>query len=154
MDTPVIDDELELPAADGEDEEKPAIPEDVTTPDLHDAEGDLDDAEQGGTLDEIQKELDPFLSDGEEQKWLEGSEDADDHVAHDDASLHDAGGGSLLGDEDALGVEGEDFGLVEDASTTSLDQGEEGFEGEEDAIHGELPSLDADEEGEIEDDLG
>ena len=147
----MIDDELELPAADGEDEDKPVVPEDLTTPDLQGEDGDLDDAEQGGTLDEIQRELDV----GEEQKWLEGSEDADDHVAHDDASLHDTGG-SLLGDEDSPGVDGEDFGLVEDASTASLDQGEEGFEGEEDAIHGdgELPNLDADEEGEIEDDLG
>jgi hypothetical protein len=148
------EEELELPQADGEEEEKPLpIAEgegEDAAPVLREDGGDWsDDTEQGGSLVEIQKELDV----GEEQKWLEGSEDAEEIAPGDDTS-DDAGGASLLGDEDAPGVEGEDFGLAENDSSVSLDAGEEGFEGEDDVPTGALPDLDADEEGELEDDLG
>ncbi len=142
-----IDEELELPAADGDDDEKPAILDDDVPALREDGEG-RDDTEQGGSLLEIAAELDV----GEDQKWLEGSEESE-HVPHDDSPLEE-GGGSLLGDEDAPGVDGEDFGLAEHESAAQLDAGEEGFEGEEVTTPGELPDLDADEEAEIEDDLG
>lgn len=147
----IDEEELELPAVDGENEEKPANPDpdDDTAPVLREDDGEgRDDAEQGGSLVDIAAELDV----GEDQKWLEGSEESE-HVHHDDSPLEETGV-SLLGDEDAPGVEGEDFGLA-DSEATQLDAGEEGFEGEDDlTTPAELPNLDADEEGEIEDDLG
>lgn len=150
MPNPGENEDLELPQADGEEDDKPLAPPDAddAPPAVHDDGAGTDDAEQGGSLADIQHELDV----GEEQKWLEGSEDAEEIAPGDDEN--DDESDSLLGDEDAPGVEGEDFGLIEDGSSVSLDAGEEGFEGEEDVPTGALPDLDADEEGELEDDLG
>lgn len=61
--------------------------------------------------------------------------------------------GTFLGEDEAPGVDDEDFGL-DDAPETADDAGEEGFEAADEALRAEdLPSLDADDEGEADDGL-
>ncbi|MEO8801203.1 MAG: hypothetical protein ABI551_25145, partial [Polyangiaceae bacterium] len=78
-----------------------------------------------------------------------GSEFDDSPEFADDRANRSA---SVLDDVDELGVGAEDFGLKEDASTTTIDGGEEGpTEADEDLREEDLPVLDADGDGESED---
>lgn len=132
---PPLEDGDEAPLSGGDDS-IPALPLD---------EGDaMDDRELGGTAEELVSELQTTHEEG-----LDGTEDAGD--IGEDAAPSDLSGASLIGDDEALGAEGEDFGLSEDE--LAPDAGDEGFEGEEEFAFGALPDLDADEEGELDDAL-
>jgi hypothetical protein len=119
----------ELPADEGEDPfddttaEKPADLEDVPEIDASDPTGLLEDAADAEDLDVGAHELD------------------DDERA------------GLLDDADEPGVGDEDFGLDQAAEALVMDAGEEGFDADDDELREEdLPRLDADEDGELDDD--
>lgn len=139
------EDDLPLPPLDDGDEAPQSGPE--IDPTLQEEEGDLmDDGELGGTADELVSELQTIGDDD----LLEGSEDAGDMAGDDEPP--DFSGPSLIGEDEALGVDGEDFGL-NDGDALALDAGDEGFEGEEEFDLDDLPDLDADEEGDLDDPL-
>src|SRR6185437_14296371 len=127
--------ELELPPLDGEGDDDPSPVADEDDVAVRDDDDPYDDA-AGDDAD---------FTDGVDTSD-EPSALADDDVgftADDDEPLEDAPGESMLGDEDAPGVAGEDFGLVEDGDSIR-DAGEEGFDAPEPELRVEdLPRLDA-----------
>jgi hypothetical protein len=146
--TPPPDDELsELPPLDGESPD-----ESDETPEL-DEEPDTDDASR----DDATGEDDPVdlgdldIADGE-GGWLEGTDDADDldmgetNLVELDTEL------DSLKDMEEPGVGDEDFGLGGDPEHTELDAGDEGpVAADEELREQDLPALDADEEGDVDD---
>lgn len=143
-----VDEDLALPVPDGDDSDLPLDVDPALAP-LPTGDAGLDDAEQGGSLADLVRELDV----GEEAPLLEGSEAAEEIPAGD--VLDHEPSASLLGDDDAPGVDGEDFGLGSDAGAPAeVDAGEEGFEDDEPHLTDALPAMDADDDGELEDDLG
>jgi hypothetical protein len=137
-------DDLALPPLDGEG--------DAEGPDVHE---ELDDAFAGGdALDDATSENDPLEEihvDGAEGGWLTDSDDA--HTL--DVGAFDLGGaaeGKILGDDEpeALAAD-EDLGGT-DAEHGIVDGGEEGPLADDEELREEdLPSLDADEEGDVSD---
>ncbi|WP_394838925.1 hypothetical protein LVJ94_18710 [Pendulispora rubella] len=159
MERTTTDEELdELPPMDG-DSDDPSEPEIES----------LDDADE--LASEAQDALDPFDdSTGEaepveelveeERSWLADAEPAEgvelgafDFEA-DLPSIQD-GGGSAIGDDEEPGVDGEDFGIEDSGGApVLLDGGEEGPSGpDEELREADLPALDADEEGDLDDAL-
>ena len=148
------DDELgELPPLDGEgdDEAHGTNVDEVDEVDDGDDEGAtdlLDDSTGDG--DPADEEVDAA---GTEGGWLDDATDADelDVGAHD---LDDQERTNLLEDADEPGVGDEDFGLDPLGASMAGDAGEEGPEGADDDLREEdLPRLDADDDGELEDEV-
>ncbi len=146
---PEVEEELLLPPADGDEDDNEALgdaedADDVTVPgDAHDPYDDAlaDESAFADPIDVVEE----ASALGDDETGV--GDDAGDAVA----AREETG---LLGDDDPLGVEGEDFGLEEDPRDGEKDSGEEGFEEAEEELRAEdLPDLDADEEGEAEDDL-
>ncbi len=131
---PLHTDELELPPLDGAgDDEAPLDePHDVADSD----EGDpYDDAagEDAHFVDKLEALDEPSALGDDEAGFAGGMEE--------EASDTD-GSESLLGDEDAPGVQGEDFG-IDDGNESIRDGGEEGFDAPEPELRVEdLPRLD------------
>jgi len=118
------------------------------------AHEELDDvdvpADDGDPFDDATFESDPVdeLDVTDEASWVDDAEQGTSDEVYDLAEL--AGGGSLLEDNDAPGVGDEDFGLGGDELETAHDGGEEGpAEEDEELREGDLPALDADEDGEV-----
>jgi len=146
---PADDDLDELPPMDGADEGEPeAEPEEIDA--LEDAGDPLDDSTgEGDPVDA--SEIDAH---GGESGWLDDAEDADalDLGASELASFEEAGAHDPKLDFEEPGVEGEDFGLGGDEAAAELDAGDEGpIAADEDLKEADLPQLDADEEGEVDD---
>jgi hypothetical protein len=142
------DDALEeLPPVDGDDDEPAGTDE---------ADDSLEEsAADGDPLDDSTGEADPVEELAvEERSWLDDAEPADgvDIDASDLYGTTDTE--SAIGDIDTPGVEGEDFGLGEDESAAVLDGGEEGpLGGDEELSEADLPELDADDDGDLDDGL-
>lgn len=151
------EDELaDLPPMDGGDED--GAPAEVGVDELGDDPGesrpvDFDDAAVGGDLG-----LDVAVE-GAEGGWLEGADDPAQDDAQNAWALEDGEALAaseraeprLLDDADEPGVGEEDFGLG-DGSSAALDGGEEGPAAEQDGLsEAELPPLDADNEGDLDD---
>ena len=135
----------ELPPLDGEgDDAEPPVEElDDLAPEeqnlLDDATGEADPVDEV----DVPAALEGGLDDAD------GAEDLD--VGGDD--LDDLGNVGLLDDADEPGVGDEDFGLDPAGAALAGDAGEEGPEGADDELREEdLPRLDADDDGELEDD--
>ncbi|HEY1957186.1 MAG TPA: hypothetical protein VGH28_16320 [Polyangiaceae bacterium] len=128
---------LELPPLDGEGDDEPS-----------------DDAPREDEDVAVRDDADPYDdAAGDDADFSEGVDTADEPSAladddtgfstEDDEPIEDAPGESMLGDEDAPGVAGEDFGLV-DGGDSIRDGGEEGFDAPEPELRVEdLPRLDA-----------
>src|ERR1700691_5992083 len=140
------DDELdELPPLD--DEPAPAPEADVGEL-LEEQKGDasLDDA----TGEDAPVDADELEVNEAEGGWLEEPADAPDLDLGDVAmvELGDLGGDDL----EEPGVEGQDFGLVEGPEHGDLDGGDEGpVAADEELREEDLPDLDADDEGDLQD---
>jgi len=106
----------------------------------------LDDAES----DDVP--MDALETQGDEGGWLDDAEDADDLEIEDDELTAFEGVNEAGGDFDDLGVGEEDFGLAAGEQQRHMDGGEEGpSEPDEELRDQDLPELDADEEGEVDD---
>lgn len=146
--TPEVDEDLHLPPPDGggADDDDPAAEEDedddVSVP--GDAENPYDDSvgDERAFAEPITVVEEPSaLGDDEAGVGDDGG-----------AGVHTTEGESMLGDDEPLGVHGEDFGLEEDPRDREKDSGEEGFaEADEELREEDLPDLDADEDGEGDD---
>ena len=136
---------IELPPLDGEGEDgNPASFEDPLDALGPDGDNPLDDST--GDDDPVDEPLDTLDDE-------DGDDGAEGPAVLDPGPVVDEPLGTFLGDDEPPGVDGEDFGLG-DAPDTADDAGEEGFEAEDEALRAEdLPSLDADDEGEAEDGL-
>jgi len=135
---PPLDDEA-APAAEAEVgellEDEPA--EDAT---LDDATGE-DEIDDGDDIDVTETE----------GGWLAEAADAPD-LDLGDVAMTDFGGDVPAEDVEEPGVEGVDFGLVEGQERGDLDAGDEGpVAADEELREEDLPDLDADEEGDLED---
>ncbi len=133
-------DDLELPPLDGEGDDDPR------EADEDDAIGDGEDADPYDDATGDDAEFAERLNTDDEASAL-GDDEAGIAGERDDASTI-VFGVSMLGDEDAPGVAGEDFGLIETTDGVR-DAGEEGFDTPEPELRVEdLPRLDdGDEEG-------
>jgi hypothetical protein len=142
---PKEDDELdELPPLDA-DEEPSADGDDGEGIETDDSDS-LDDAESNDVP------MDALETVGAEGGWLKDAEDADDLEIEDDELTAFEGVNEAGGDFDDLGVGEEDFGLAAGEQQRHMDGGEEGpSEPDEELRDQDLPALDADEEGEIDD---
>lgn len=144
------DDELdELPPMDGDDDVVAAEEEES-----------IDDVEDGGdALDDATGEDDPVDASeidaaGGESGWLEDADDAEglDLGANEIASFEESGGHDPRLDFEEPGVGEEDFGIGADDGKAELDAGEEGpSAADEELREQDLPPLDADEEGDVDD---
>jgi len=151
-----LDEEGELPPLDG-DESDPEDPDasallDDEIVDDDDGLDPLDDSTgEGDPVEELAEEERSWLTDAEPAEGLEvgafdalelGGVEAEERVA-----------GAVLDDDDEPGVEGEDFGLDEgNLAQMALDGGEEGPRGpDEELREADLPALDADDEGDLDD---
>jgi hypothetical protein len=149
MPRPTADDEIdELPPLDGADDGEA----EATYDDL------VDDASDDDSLDDATGEDDPvdpsdIDAEGAESGWLDDAEDADAlDMGSELSTFEESGGHDPKLDFEELGVDGEDFGLGGDESAASLDAGDEGpVAADEELREQDLPRLDADEEGEVED---
>ncbi len=135
----LLEEELELPPLDGEsdgeeDEDASKDDDDASLDDARDAENPYDDAA------------------GDDKDFSEGVDGSDEASAVGDDAVGVTGdvddepaelqSESLIGDDDAPGVAGEDFGLI-DATSVVRDAGEEGFDAPEPELRVEdLPRLD------------
>jgi len=145
---PPRDDELDdLPPLDGE------------SPDEEGHAPELDEEPAGGdaSLDDATGEDDPVdpaeldIDDGE-GGWLEGTDDAEDLDMGETPLVELEAERDPMDDVEEPGVGDEDFGIGQDGERAELDSGEEGPAAEDEALREEdLPALDADEEGEVED---
>jgi hypothetical protein len=134
----------DLPALDGDDDEREADPERLTDDEMpKDDGGDpFDDATGEGEL--------ATLDDDEDDENGASLLDAANAEALDIGAADLLGNESdkLTGDDANEDAAHEDYGLREDASVSALDAGEEGPEANEDSLAGEaLPPLDADDDG-------
>ena len=142
------DDLDELPPLDGDVRDAPD-PE----PDAGELLGDDGDA----SLDDATGEDDPVDADElevneAEKGWLEEPADAPDLDLGDVAIVDFGGGGPAAEDADEPGVGDEDFGFGNAPERGGLDGGDEGPVGaDEELREADLPQLDADEEGDLED---
>jgi hypothetical protein len=145
---PPPDDALdELPPLDGESPaEEDETPELDESPDV--GEASLDDATgEDEPVDPAELDID----DGE-GGWLEGSDDAEDLDMGETPLLELDSDKDPLEDAEEPGVGDEDFGIGQEAERSDLDSGDEGPVAEDEALREEdLPQLDADEEGEVDD---
>jgi hypothetical protein len=144
MPTRPTEDDLELPALDGEGDEAEEAHEDL---DLQDADGGdaLDDATAGDAVN-----VDDVLALVHEERLLEGSEESGVDVGPFDLSLGGADV-SMLGEEEPDGREDDDD-LAPGESSVSVDSGEEGPLADDEELREEdLPALDADEAGDVDD---
>lgn len=141
------DDDLDLPALDGE-------IEDGEKTEVLDAHEDFDVRDDGGdAFDDATGEGDPvetIVVEGAEGGWLDDAEDASSiDVGGFDLSLGGDDGG--IGDDDAAGAGADDDLDLGDESVTA-DSGEEGPLADDEELREEdLPALDADDDGEIAD---
>jgi len=127
------DGELELPPLDGEEEgdEAPEGDDDVS---IRDEENPYDDGQ--GEEEQFREELD-----APDEPSAVG-DDATGFGADEDEPIAESPSESLIGDEDAPGTAGEDFGIV-DGDEAVRDAGEEGFDAPEPELRVEdLPRLD------------
>ena len=145
---PPPDDALdELPPLDGESPaEEDETPELEESPDV--GEASLDDATgEDEPVDPAELDID----DGE-GGWLEGSDDAEDLDMGETPLLELDSDKDPLEDAEEPGVGDEDFGIAQEAERSELDSGDEGPVAADEALRDEdLPALDADEEGEVDD---
>ncbi len=149
MATRPTEDDLDLPALDGEEDEAEEAHEELEVQD--DAGDAFDDATAGEAVN-----VDDVLAHVHEEAraggsgLLEGSEESAVDVGPFDLSL---GGGdaSMLGEEEPDGRDADDE-LAADESSVSVDGGEEGPLAEDEELREEdLPALDADEAGDVDD---
>jgi hypothetical protein len=131
---PLQTEELELPPLDGEgDDEAPA-----------DQPEDISDSEEGDPYDDATGDDDDFVDklEVDNEASALGDDEAGFAGALDDEPSDADASESLLGDEDAPGVLGEDFG-IDDGNENIRDGGEEGFDAPEPELRVEdLPRLD------------
>ncbi len=141
------DEPLELPPSDGDgaedDESAPASAEDLdATPD-----------EDGDPFDDKTGEDDPVADELEPAPPSSGSaldDDVDGFAAGDHETPEMALSETTLGDEEPLGVHGEDFGLDDGTTEEVRDAGEEGFDAVEPELRVEdLPQLDEGDDDEL-----
>ena len=135
-------DDLELPPMDGAEEEDVSVPQedDVAVRD-DDEKNPYDDA----TGDEA--EFSEGVSDDDEESAI--GDDATGVGEVEDQLPPELTSESMLGEDDAPGVAGEDFGLIE-SSEAVRDAGEEGFDAPEPELRAEdLPPLDAGDDDEM-----
>jgi hypothetical protein len=152
---PPADDDLdELPPMDGGEEIDPAIEEGDALDDLEDGGDPLDDA----TGEDDPVDASEIDAKGSESGWLTDADDAEalDVGTSDLASFDEPDASPRERDPrldfEELGVGDEDFGLLADDGKAELDAGEEGpVAADEELREEDLPQLDADEEGEIDD---
>ncbi len=142
---PKEDDELdELPPLDADDDATVDGGDDEAIE--TDGSDSLDDAE----ADEVP--MDALETEGAEGGWLDDAEDADDIEIDDEDLAAFEGVNEAGGDFDDLGVGEEDYGLAAGEQQRHMDGGEEGpTEPDEELRDQDLPALDADEEGEMDD---
>lgn len=142
---------FELPPLDGEadDVEAPELDEDDAIDVDEEAKDLLDDTTgEGDAVPELEADG------GAESAALDGTDDADDlDVGGDEIDEFERE--NLLDDADEPGVGDEDFGLEAGGlGGPTGDQGEEGPEGADEELREEdLPRLDADDDGELEDEM-
>lgn len=150
--TPSDADELDLPPLDGT---VGGADVDGENEGVSEAEDDLDDLDDGDPMDDTTGEdqaLEELVVEGAEGGWLI---DADDAKALDigpfDISLSDEG--TLLDEDDeSEGRHGVDEDLGNDDEVTHTDGGEEGpLDDDEELREEDLPELDADEDGDVDD---
>ncbi|HEX8796897.1 MAG TPA: hypothetical protein VF765_38360, partial [Polyangiaceae bacterium] len=150
MPTPPGEDELdELPPLDGDANDAPEAESEVQIEDLDDAsEASLDDA-TGEDDPADAEELDLDESDG---GWLEEPNETPDLDLGDVAITDFAEGESAAEDAEEPGAGEEDFGFGDAPERGGLDAGDEGpLDEDEELREQDLPALDADEEGDLED---
>jgi hypothetical protein len=153
--TPTTDDDDldELPPLDGETERD----EDPDYSDLVDdrARDGSDDPFDDRTAEDDPVDDEDLDTGGAESGWLDDAQDAEnlDIGATEIATFEEE---AAIDDADEPGVGEEDYGFGDDDSKTDLDGGEEGpLAADEELREQDLPQLDADEEGDVEDmDLG
>jgi hypothetical protein len=143
-------DELEeLPPLDGDSRDQPDA-----EPDYADL---LEDDEEEATLDDATGEDDPpdtneLDLNGRENGWLEEAGEAQDLDLGTMTMLDFGNEGSKADDADEAGGGEEDFGLIDAPERGGLDAGDEGpLDPDEELREADLPALDADEEGEVDD---
>ena len=146
---PSADDALdELPPLDGSDEGDADIEKGDLLDDLDDGGDPLDDSTGDGDPIDA-SEID---AEGGESGWLVDAEDAAglDVGGNEIASFEESGARDPRLDFEELGVGDEDFGLGANEEPAVLDAGEEGpLAADEELREQDLPQLDADEEGEL-----
>ena len=148
-----------LPGTDDEDlEELPPLDGDVRDgPEPEPEAGELLGDDGDGSLDDSTGEDDPVDTDEldleeREKGWLEEPTDAPDLDLGDVAIVDFGGAAPAAEDADEPGVGDEDFGLGNAPERGGLDGGDEGpVDADEELREADLPQLDADEEGDLED---
>jgi hypothetical protein len=142
---PKEDDELdELPPLDADD--------DATVDGGDDEAIETDDSDSLDDAEADEVPMDALETEGDEGGWLDDAEDADDIEIDDEDLAAFEGVNEAGGDFDDLGVGEEDFGLAAGEQQRHMDGGEEGpSEPDEELRDRDLPALDADEEGEMDD---
>ncbi|MGH7282894.1 MAG: hypothetical protein ACRELY_15325, partial [Polyangiaceae bacterium] len=148
------DSEIDLPPSDGPMDEKegeepasdPADTEDLD-PVPADAATDVFDDRTGEDDPVDDEELDPVDDGGlDDEAGLAREADLDEVAEFPEDRA--GAGQSLLAENDELGVGNEDFGIAEDDSSAHVDGGEEGPRDPDEELREEdLPSLDADDQG-------
>lgn len=150
MPTPPGEDELdELPPLDGDANEAPAAESEVEIEDLDDAsEASLDDA----TGEDAPADAEELDLDENDTGWLEEPNETPDLDLGDVAITDFAEGDSATDDAEEPGAGEEDFGFGDAPERGGLDAGDEGpLDDDEELREQDLPALDADEEGDLED---
>ncbi|WP_394849395.1 hypothetical protein LZC95_18355 [Pendulispora brunnea] len=158
MERTTTDEDLdELPPMDG-DADEPSEPEvesldddDELASEAQDAVDPFDDSTgEGEPVEELVEEERSWLADAEPAEGIElGAYDFDSEL-----NELPPQNGSAIGDDEEPGVDGEDFGIEDGGGPVLLDGGEEGPSGpDEELREADLPALDADEEGDLDDAL-
>lgn len=134
-------DDLELPPLDGAEEEDASVPQGDDDVAIRDEDNPYDDA-TGNDADFTEG-----ISDDDEESAI--GDDATGVGEVEDQLPPELTTESMLGEDDAPGVAGEDFGLIE-SSEAVRDAGEEGFDAPEPELRAEdLPPLDAGDDDEM-----
>ena len=150
MPTPPGEDELdELPPLDGDANDAPEAESEVELEDLDDAsEASLDDA----TGEDEPADTEDLELDESETGWLEEPNETPDLDLGDVAITEFREGECAADDAEEPGAGEEDFGFGDAPERGGLDGGDEGpLDADEELREQDLPALDADEEGDLED---
>src|SRR5579883_910473 len=150
MPTPRGEDELdELPPLDGDANDAPEAEPEVEIDDLEDAsEASLDDA----TGEDDPADTDELDLDESDSGWLEEPSDTPDLDLGEVAITDFAEAETAADDAEEPGAGEEDFGFGDAPERGGLDSGDEGpLDDDEELREQDLPALDADEEGDLED---